>query len=257
MTPLPPLNRTSAEWNSYFNENRQRLLAQPWDDDYRLTPREAAIILKSLQQFQLGESSEGRRLKAHAARYAERSGDVEYPAALALFIQEEQRHAASLGRFMAQQLLPLAHSNWVDSAFRLIRRAVNFEMACIAMIIAEIIAVPYYAALHDATESPLLRQICRQLLRDEIQHLRFQQDNLAKLRHGRPALGMALTRWFERALFAVTLRIVWRDHHEVLQAGGLSAAKFRAVAWVRFQRILGARAIRTTHLPRYHRETAR
>ncbi len=257
MTSVPALNRTSSEWIAYFEDNKQRLLKQPWEDDYRLTAREAATILKSLQQFQLGESSEGHNLKAHAARYAERSGDVDYPAALALFIQEEQRHAASLGRFMVQQHLPLAHSDWVDSVFRLVRKAATFEMACIAMLTAEIIAVPYYTALHDATESPLLRQICRQLLRDEIQHLRFQTDNLAKLRRGRSALSMATSRWVQRALFAATLRIVWRDHHGVLKAGGLSAAKFREVAWMRFHRTLSTRAIRAAHLPRYHREVAR
>ena len=257
MTSTPYLNRTSAEWIAYFEDNKLRLLPQPWDDTYRLTPRETATILKSLQQFQLGESSEGNHLKAHAARYAERSGDADYPAALTLFIQEEQRHAASLGRFMVQQHLPLAHSNPVDGVFRLLRRVANLEMACVAMLTAEIIAVPYYTALHDATESPLLRQICRQLLRDEVQHLRFQTDNLARLRHGRSALVMALTRRMQRALFAVTLRVVWCGHQTVLRAGGLSAAKFRAVAWTRYQRTVGTRAIRAASLPRYHQEAAR
>jgi hypothetical protein len=257
MTRSLTLNRTSAEWIAYFNENKQRLLSQPWGDDYRLTPREAGTILKSLQQFQLGESSEGNNLKAHAARYAERSGDSDYPAALQLFIQEEQRHASSLGRFMVQEHLMLAHANPVDSLFRIVRKVATFEMACIAMMTAEIIAMPYYTALHDATSSPLLRQICRQLLRDEVQHLRFQQDNLARLRQGRSALGMTVTRWVQRTLFALTLRIVWRDHQDVLKAGGLSAAKFRDVAWMRYYRTVGTRAIRAVNLPRYHGQAAR
>ena len=45
--------------------------------------------------------------------------------------------------------------------------------------------MPYYSALHDATGSPMLRAICRQILRDEAMHLKYQGQTLARLAQGR------------------------------------------------------------------------
>jgi hypothetical protein len=226
----------SEGWRDYFRYNRDHLMNICWDDDYTLTAEEARTITRSLQQFQLGESSEGKHVLALARHYAERSGDTEFVPALTLFIQEEQRHSRYLGRFMELQGIALVQADPVDSVFRIIRKMATLEIAVIAMITAEVIAFPYYKALHDATASSLLRQICAQLLRDEVQHLRFQTDTLHKLRCNRSALGLALTHLFQRALFGGTMLIVWHGHRPVLKAGGHSLRTFWAAGWQRFHK---------------------
>jgi len=60
----------------------------------RLKVERDAIAL-SVQEFQLGESSEGRHLISAASRYAAYSGDFDYVTALRLFIAEENRQLVS------------------------------------------------------------------------------------------------------------------------------------------------------------------
>ena len=82
---MPPL---SLQWHEYFATNAQSLLDIPWQLGPELTAEKAAIG-RSLQEFQAGESSEGRHLLHYAQQDAERTGDREYLAAIRLFIAEE------------------------------------------------------------------------------------------------------------------------------------------------------------------------
>jgi rubrerythrin len=101
---------------------------------------------------------------------------------------------------------------------------------------AEIVAVTYYKALHDATNSATLRTICRQILRDEIQHLHFQMNTLEKLRLKRSPLLRWLMHQVQRIFFAGTLLLVWPGHAKVYRAGGFTVAKFIRSNWSRFER---------------------
>jgi hypothetical protein len=226
-----------SEWIHYFQRNRENLMPIEWENVYRLSAYEKAAILASIQEFQLGESSEGRNLIEAARRYADRTGDVQYVPALQWFIQEEQRHARDLGRFMMQQGLPLAQSHWVDSIFRFLRRTFNLEVSVVVLLTAEIIAVAYYKALHDATASPVLRGLCRQILRDESQHLRFQIDTLTHLRQGRSALALFVAGILQRILFIGTLLVVWSGNHRVYRAGRVSWGQFWWLNWRLFNRL--------------------
>src|SRR4051812_48536699 len=104
---------SSAQWLDYFHDNALNLLELPWDAGAQITPPgppgaggaqipagEREAIAASVQEFQLGESSEGRNLISAARRYAEQSGDAAYLHGLLLFIAEEHRHARDLGRFL-------------------------------------------------------------------------------------------------------------------------------------------------------------
>jgi hypothetical protein len=226
----------TRNWTDYFVNNRENLMPIDWDTSYKLTPQERKAILASLQQFQLGESSEGNHLIRLAKAYMQHSGDTDYLPALKLFITEEQRHARDLAHFMQQQDLPCLQQHPVDRIFRFLRRAINLELAIVVLLSAEIIAVSYYKALHDATQSPTLRDICRQILRDEIQHIEFQMNTLAKLRDRRSLLAQWIIHQAQRLLFAGTVIIVWIGHWTVYKAGGFSFAKFIQVNWSRFER---------------------
>ena len=173
--------RTSAEWCDYFRSNSlpdselpvsgltisDRAISDqansdwavsaravsdlPWGDAYRLTPRERSAIEKSIQQFQLGEGSEGRRLLQRGEAYAREAGDADFVAALTLLIGEEQRHSAHLGRFMKRQGIPIVTDHWVDTVFRRLRVLAGLELSLTVLVTAELIAVPYYRALREAT----------------------------------------------------------------------------------------------------------
>src|SRR5919197_823313 len=116
--------RSSSQWLAYFRSNAERLLELPWDGGAQLGPGELEAVAESVREFQLGESSDGRRSLAIARAYAERTGA------------------------------------WGYAVFRQLRRALNLEMLISVLLTVELIAKVYYRALRQATASPLLRRIC-------------------------------------------------------------------------------------------------
>jgi hypothetical protein len=212
--------RLSAEWLDYFRANAENLLDIPWGDGAGVTPEELAAIASSVREFQLGESSDGRRGLAIARAYAGRCGDHLYPDAVAALFSEEHRHAAALGRFLELAGEPLLAHSWGDIVFRQLRRAFNLELLIAVLLTVELIAKVYYRALHDATRSPLLRRICAQILRDEKPHVQFHFERFALMRRFRPRWLITVCHGLQRFLFAGTCFVVWRNHRRALCAGG-------------------------------------
>ena len=178
----------SVSWLDYYRNNRESLLAVPWERGAEITGSEREAIWNSVREFQLGESSEGRHIIRCAHEFAARQQTPAYAEAIKLFIREEQRHARDLGRFMDLAGIPRRTRAWPDTVFRCLRHLSGIEVSISVLITAEIIAKVYYAALREATGSTVLRCLCDQILRDERQHVRFQCDYLAILRGGPPAV---------------------------------------------------------------------
>ncbi|MFF2479513.1 hypothetical protein [Paenibacillus sp. NPDC058071] len=215
-----------ADWSEYFRKNKDQLAEIAWNDPYGLSASERAIIADSIQQFQLGESSEGRHLLFQARAYAERSGDYAYLEAITAFIREEQRHARDLGQFMKVQQIPLIRAHWVDGVFRKLRKFAGLELSVTVLITAEIIAKVYYEALKNCTKSPALRGLCDQILRDENKHVEFQSLTLRKLAAKQGAIRHFLSRAFHRILFEGTILVVWRQHRKVFKTGGFGVLRY-------------------------------
>jgi hypothetical protein len=220
----------SATWRSFFEHNARNLLSLPWHRGAEWTPEQRDVLAPSLQDFQLGESSEGRRLLEAARGYAVRTGDAEYVEALRLFIGEEQRHAADLGRFLRLAGVPLLRRSWTDAVFRRLRCG-GLEPTLCVLLTAELIAMVYYLAVHDASPSPLLRRLCAQILRDERRHLRFHTERLAILRRDRNRWQWAAAAGLQRLLFAGTCLVVWWKHGRALRLGSFGMRRFWRQAW--------------------------
>ncbi len=216
------------QWASIFAAKKERGSLLPWGDQYRISAEERQRITSSIQQFELGENSEGRSFRAAAARYAERSGDWEYLRALRLFIEEEQRHSSYLRAFMTEQSIPRLEAHWVDETFRWMRKRAGLELFIIVLVSAEIVARPYYRGLKSSTNSPLLKAICREILRDEADHLCFQGNALRKLRQGRAFPHANLVEALQLMLMIGTCAVVWGSHRQVLRCAGYSWRSFTA-----------------------------
>ena len=222
----PPKRDLSRYWLDYFVANTTSLLEIPWERGAEITTAERRAIASSMQEFQLGESSEGRHLLRSAETFARRTSDPHYAEAMRLFIKEEQRHARDLGRFMDMAGIPRIRHTWPDRVFRRLRRlGGGLEVSISVLITAEIIAKVYYAALREATGSSVLRRLCDQILRDEDAHVRFQCDYLAVIRKDRRDWTLALTEALQRFLFFGTCLVVWKSHRRAIEQGGI---KFRS-----------------------------
>ena len=223
--------KSSQRWCDHFESNANNLLAIPWERGAGLTEAEKAALIPSIQEFQLGESSEGHNGVRAAAEYAKRVGDPEYVRAIRLFFDEEGRHARDLSRFLALAGAPLLKHSWADAVFRRLRRGVGLEVVLMVLLTAELIANVYYRALRDASRSEVLRRLCAQILRDERMHVRFHIERLRLMRRGRSRWRLALVHGLQRVLFAGACLVVWRRHGPALRLGGFGFRRFGAAAW--------------------------
>ena len=214
---------TETDWLRYFRANsaEPRL---PWDDGYRLSGAERMVVIESIQQFQLGENAQGRRLLERARARAQIL-DARYEAALRLFIQEEQRHSSFLGRFLALQGERCLSKHWVHALFRGLRGFAGLELRMRVLATAEVLAIPYYTALREATGSILLRSICTRILEEESEHLRFQAFTFGRFGSRRPQLMRSFVRASHRWFLMATTLLVWMEHGPVFRSGGYSLAR--------------------------------
>ncbi|EMI18388.1 LytB protein [Rhodopirellula maiorica SM1] len=217
----------NAQWSRYFVRNLAEVPTIPWSDSPTLTETERAAIATSVQTFQLGESGEGRHIKRCAREWIERAGDPDYLAALTLFLQEENQHAAWLGRLLTQEGVPLLQKQWSDGCFRFLRHLAGLRTSISVLVTAEILAQVYYLALMRATDSPTLRGICRRILRDERAHVVFQQSQKGKLSAEWGNVRRICVHTLETILFEVARRIVWHEHRVVFRAASMDWTSYR------------------------------
>ena len=225
--------RTSAEWCDYFQRNATNLAPIAWDD-IAITPEELAEIAESLRAWQLGESSDGAHLREAARRHAEATGDPDFLRAIEHFIAEEQRHGATLGEYLERAGVVLKKSDWGDTLFRACRYFLpNIETWTTPVVMVETHALVFYNAIRRATKCPVLAQICRGILADEIPHLRFQCERLAQLHRDRPRWARVLVLLLHHVFFTGITLAIWAAHGRALKAGGYGFGRFWRSAWDR------------------------
>jgi len=216
------MTKSFEGWAAHFKTNDWRDAKDlAWDVAPHLAPDELLLVAKSLRQFQLGENSEGRNLKARSAEFSSIHGIAHLAEATCYFIQEEQRHSAILGRFLEREGVPLLSRDPIDGAFRWLRKLAGFELAVTVLSTAECVAVPYYSAVRDATSSELLKRICSGILRDEALHLCYQGHVLSLFSRGRGFWKESLIRTMHRLLLLTASCIVYGQHSRLFRASGM------------------------------------
>lgn len=239
----------SRFWRDHFRASESAEPNFPWGDAYVLTAPERATIAASIQQFQLGEGSEGRRLLMRGLAYSRATRDPYFIRALRLFIREENRHSAWLLRFMRREGIRSVRKHWVDSVFRVLRGLAGLELSLRVLVTAEIIAVPYYTALRGATSSELLQALCERVLGDEAAHLRFQASMVGRIACGRsPLIALAISR-LHRLFLTCTVFVVWMEHKRVFSRAGYTFHRFALEAHLELQALECASALRGSFDP--------
>jgi hypothetical protein len=225
---------TSAFWKRHFEINltHQRV---DWNESPQITQEQKQKILYSLKAWQLGETSDGSHLLAAARKYAARIGDEHYVEAVQLFIREEQKHGGNLGKYIDLLGEQRLKKDWGDTMFRKIRYLnTSMELWTITVIIVESAAQVFYQALHDATECPLLRSICRDILIDEAHHIKFQNERMFILFQRKGLYNKAFSLLFYAILFFGTIHAIWFAHRKAFKAGGVSKTNFARKMYYKF-----------------------
>jgi hypothetical protein len=225
---------TSTFWKNHFRHN---LSIQRVDHTTPplLSPEERKAILYSLKAWQLGETSDGRQLLAAATKYATRIDDPEYVDAVKFFIREEQKHGANLGLYIDAIGEERARSDWGDTLFRKFRHInTSMEWWTITVIMVEAAAQVFYQALHDATECPLLRQICTDILVDEAHHIKFQNERMHIIFQEKGFYNRAVSLLLYSLFFFGTIHAIWYGHRRALKAGGVDRSTFLRRMYYKF-----------------------
>jgi hypothetical protein len=102
----------------------------------------------------------------------------------------------------------------------------DLDLCITVLVTAELVANVYYAALHEATQSPCLRALCRQILHDEDAHIRFQCGQLAMMRARWSGWRQLLAVHIHRLFMLVTLIVVWTQYKRTFLRGGYSLWRF-------------------------------
>jgi hypothetical protein len=230
--------KTSAFWKQHFHSNLKHQRVD-WNQKPQITHEEKEQILYSLKAWQLGETSDGRHLLAAAAKYASRINDPEYVEAVKLFIQEEQKHGANLGKYIDAIGEERTKHDWGDWLFRRIRYFnTSMELWTVTVIIVESAAQVFYQALHDATNCSLLKSICHDILVDEAHHIKFQNERLYIIFKDKPFYAKAFAVTWYCLLFFVTIHAVWLGHGKAHKAGGVNRDEFMRQMYYKFFRTI-------------------
>lgn len=230
--------QTSHEWVQYFEQNlkKQRI---DWDRKPQITAKEKKEILYALKAWQKGETSDGSHLKKAAAKYAGQIDDPEYVQAVDLFIIEEQKHGANLGRYIDLIGEERLKFDFGDYLFRQVRYFnTNIEIWTITVLIVESAAQIFYQALKDATKCTLLQEICTDILIDEAEHIRFQKERVMQIMSAKSFLKFHLSLAAYFLFFSLTCRVIWLAHSRAFKAGGVNREKYLNLMHHKFQRAL-------------------
>lgn len=109
------------------------------------------------------------------------------------------------------------------------------EVWATPVVMVETHATVYYNAIRRATNSPVLRAVCEQILADEVPHIRFQCERLAVLHRRRSRVLRWLTGVLHRVFFVGITLAVWVGHRRAYHAGGYTFGRFWATAWRRMK----------------------
>jgi hypothetical protein len=237
---FPAVPSRYERWRRHFIANRGGSPGLPWHDPYRLSAAEIRVVGRSIQQFQLGEFARGRGLTRRAESHPAIAADPWFVPTLALFIAEEQRHSGMLGCFLDREGIPRLKKHWIDGVFRRLRKLGRLEICAMTLVTAEVLAIPFYQALRDATRSPLLRSICVRILCDEAAHLDYQALTIGLIRRPLGDRARAIRAFCHSILFHATAFLLWRQCRSVFRAAGWDFRRF----WTSSRRVFAGLELR-------------
>jgi hypothetical protein len=217
-------------WLEHFHHNREGRPEPDWNAPMTLSSEVVCPLVRSLEQFQLGDGGGPAYLIAHD-REQFLSASAGTRALVDLWFAEEREHARLLRGAVTRFGGRCIDGHWSFTAFCLSRQwfGVRFELT--VLVLTEIVSTVYYRLLHRHGADVALRSMCRLILRDEIGHVAFHRDRLARAaRTGHSAYGKLWAIRFRLLGFAAAT-MLWVNHAPGLRALGASRAEFYREVW--------------------------
>lgn len=214
-----------SKWLAHFARNAETRLEPDWSLPVKIRPEVVRPLVRSLEQFQLGDGGGPASLIARDAE-SFRSSTAEMRAIVDLWFAEEREHARLLGhavdRFGGKRIT----SHWSFTAFCQCRRAIGVTAELQILLLTEIVSTAYYRVMRRHCEDPAIRAMCSRILRDEAGHVAFHCDRLAA--EGRSPWGLSGALWtaqFQCFGYAAAT-MLWINHGKCLTTLGGSRSEY-------------------------------
>jgi hypothetical protein len=230
-------------WLVHFARNREHRPEPDWTAPITLPTEVHAPLLRSIEQFQLGDGGGPASLIARDAdRF--RNSTRQMPALVDLWFAEEQEHSRLLGCAVDALGGTRIESHWSFTAFCQSRRVfgVGFELK--VLLLTEISSTAYYRLLERHSPIPALAAMCGLILRDEAGHIAFHCDRLAA--DGKTPNGFAGRLWAAQfcCFGYAAATMLWVNHGKCLKALGATRKEFYGELRIELRRFLKSLARR-------------
>jgi len=217
----------TKHWIHRFARNKLNRPEPDWDAPVDIPEHLRPALIKSLQEFQLGDGGGPAALIAFDAdRFRLSSEDMRQ--IVALWFAEEQEHSRLLGGMLDRLGVESIEGHWSFSLFCGLRKwcGVAFELQILTL--TELVSTSYYTLLRRHSTDPALRGVCSLILRDESGHVRFHNDRLAAAKRSRLSfLGRLWSLQFWLCGFAAGT-VLWISHGGCIRGLGGSTREFYA-----------------------------
>ena len=214
-----------ARWIAHFTRNRTCRPEPDWTAPVSVAPGVLAPMLRSVEQFRLGDGGGPASLIAYDAE-AFRNSTAEMRQIVDLWFAEEAEHARLLGCAVKRFGGRIITSHWSFTAFCFCRRVLGVKFELQVLTLTELVSTAYYRMLRAHSPDGPLAAMCELILRDEAGHVAFQRDRLAS--SGCPQPGLRGLLWRIQFLLCgyAAGTMLWINHAPCLKAIGGSRGEF-------------------------------
>ena len=161
-------------WIEHFRRNALNRPEPDWSAPVSVPPEVLKPLLRSIEQFQLGDGGGPACLIAHDAERFRGSSD-EMRTLVDLWFAEEREHSRLLGGLVDRFGGTRITGHWSFTAFCLCRKWLGVRFELTVLLLTEIASTAYYRLLRRHGPDPALRAVCRLILRDEAGHVAFHR----------------------------------------------------------------------------------
>jgi len=214
-----------AKWIAYFKRNKLNRPEPDWLAPMSIAPHILAPVLRSVEQFRLGDGGGPASLIAYD-RENFRGRTEEMREIVDLWFAEEAEHARLLGGAVRRFGGRIITSHWSFTAFCLCRRVLGVRFELQVLTLTELVSTAYYRMLRAHSPDGPLAAMCELILRDEAGHVAFQRDRISDTGWPKPGLRGLLWRLQFLILGYAAGTMLWINHAPCLKAIGGTRDEF-------------------------------
>lgn len=214
-----------VKWIEHFTRNKQNRPEPDWSAPVNIPPGVLTPMLRSVEQFRLGDGGGPASLIAFN-RESFRGRTDEMRQIVDLWFAEEAEHARLLGCAVRRFGGRIITSHWSYTAFCLCRRVLGVRFELQVLTLTELVSTAYYRMLRSYSPDGPLAAMCELILRDEAGHVAFQRARLMDAGCPKPGLRGWLWRMQFVACGYAAGTVLWISHAPCLKAIGGTRGEF-------------------------------